>query len=62
MTARSPTPDTIMAHAFLRALLAWCARQTRSGPVAIPTGAVDPVELRQVLVALVCAQGQRGRS
>jgi hypothetical protein len=57
MTARSPALSlTVMQWAFLRALIAWAARTTRDKRIALPSGRGDVEELRQVLVALVCAQ------
>jgi hypothetical protein len=52
---RSPMPDTVMAHAFLRALIR-LARRHAAERVTLPSGRVDAVELRQVVIALVCAQ------
>ncbi len=53
---RSPMPDTVMAAAFVRALVAWARRHAGAERVALPSGRVDAVELRQVVIALVCAQ------
>jgi hypothetical protein len=50
-----------MQHAFLAALLRWAARVQRAEPIALPVGRVDPGELRQVLIALVCAQPAKER-
>ena len=63
-SARPAMPDTIMGHAFLRALLVWLERQAGSRDrVTLPTGRVDGDELRQVLTALICARrGQQGRA
>jgi len=52
---RSPMPDTIMAAAFLRAFIAWAQRESGKEMV-LPTGIVAAGELRQVIVALVCAR------
>ena len=41
-----------MHAAFLDALLDWAQRETGDELIAIPTGVVDPAELRQVIVAL----------
>jgi hypothetical protein len=50
-----------MQWAFLKALLHWAQLQTRAEPIAVPAGVVDPNELRQVLVNLLCARNeQRG--
>jgi hypothetical protein len=49
-------PDTALAHAFIRAVMAWARRHVGAERVALPSGVVDAVELRQVVVALVCAQ------
>jgi hypothetical protein len=57
----SKRPATALADAFLRALFAWARRQTRDQRITLPAGAVDPNELRQVLVNLLCARNeQRG--
>jgi hypothetical protein len=46
-----------MQSAFRDALLHWAQRETRAEqPIALPAGAVDPVELRKVTIALVCAR------
>jgi hypothetical protein len=56
--AAAPMPDTIMASAFLIAVLQWAQRQRRgSKRMTIPSGVVDADELRQVVVALTCARG-----
>ena len=62
MSARPAMPRTAFADAFLRALLIWAARQTRGGPIALPTGRVDGDELRRVVIALVCSRGERERA
>jgi hypothetical protein len=46
-----------MQWAFLEALIAWARRETHGAQIiSIPGGRVDPAELRQVLVALICAR------
>jgi len=53
-------PETAIAHAFLKALIEWAQRADRSERrIALPSGAVDGDELRQVVVALVCARATR---
>jgi hypothetical protein len=59
MIARSAMPRTALADAFLAVLLRWVQRQTRAESITLPVGAVDPLELRQVVVALVCARNER---
>jgi hypothetical protein len=57
---RPAMPPTLMADRFLRALMRWARRQSHGAAlVSIPGGRVDPVELQQVLIALVCARGDR---
>jgi len=52
--------ETIMRAAFLRALLVWAAKETRSGPISLPSGmVVDADELRRVVCAVVCAGRER---
>ena len=51
-------PDTVMARAFLNAVINW-AENNLSKRVALPTGAVDADELRQVILALVRARSER---
>jgi hypothetical protein len=54
---RPAMPPTLMADRFLRALMRWARRQSHGAAlISIPTGAVDPAELRQVLCALLCAE------
>jgi hypothetical protein len=50
---------TPMQSAFLAGLLDWAQRETGDELIAIPTGVVDPAELRQVIVALKCARDER---
>jgi hypothetical protein len=52
---RQPMPCTAMAAAFLRALMAWAARQ-HGGRVTLPSGAVDGDELARVILALLRAR------
>jgi hypothetical protein len=59
---RPAMPPTLMADQFLRALLRWARRQSHGGALSIPTGAVDPGELRQVLCAIVCAPAPKERA
>jgi hypothetical protein len=55
----SPSPSlTVIQWAFLRALLEWARRETHGAQlIAIPSGRVDPAELHQVLIALLCIRG-----
>ena len=53
---RSPMPSTALAHAFLRALVAWAERRSTEGRVTLPAGAVDADELVHVVVALLHAR------
>jgi len=53
---RSQMPDTIMAHAFLAALLALAQRKTSDRRVVLPSGNVDYQELCKVIVALLKAR------
>ncbi|HKI14285.1 MAG TPA: hypothetical protein VKA12_04635 [Roseiarcus sp.] len=57
---RSPASLTSMQIAFLDALIAWAQRQTNS-TVALASGRVDPLELRQVVIAILRARGDRDR-
>jgi len=57
--SHDPVPDTAMACAFLLAVINW-AEPNLTKRVALPTGAVDANELRQVVMALICARGERG--
>jgi hypothetical protein len=59
MTKYNNMPDTIMAHAFLAALLALAQRKTCDKRVALPSGNVDYNELRQVICALLRARAER---
>lgn len=56
VTHRSQLPDTALAHAFLRALVAWAERRSAEGRVMLPAGAVDADELVHVVVALLHAR------
>jgi hypothetical protein len=53
---RPPAPPTAFVDAFLAALFVWARRRTGAKPIAIPSGVVDPRELRRVLIALLCAR------
>lgn len=56
---RSQLPNTIMADAFLRALVAWAARQHGArGRVKLPAGRVDGDELARVILALLRARSK----
>jgi hypothetical protein len=48
-------PPTLLADAFLRALIKWAARSEHGGTIVIPSGRVDSQELRRVVKAIVCA-------
>ena len=59
MTRERPiVPETALADAFLRALIAWAPRGARDRRIALPAGTFDPDELRPVVVALVCARAE----
>lgn len=50
---RQAVPDTVMAHAFLRALMRWAKRRPNTDAwIAIPTGTVTAGELARVVCAL----------
>jgi hypothetical protein len=54
---RARSTETAFGAAFLRALLIWARREGRSSKrIALPSTVVDADELRQVIVALVCAR------
>lgn len=55
-------PDTALAHAFLRALVAWAQRQSGAGRVALPAGAVDADELARVMALLRARSDSRLRA
>jgi hypothetical protein len=50
-----------MQAAFLARLLDWVQRETRVEPISLPSGPVDPIELRQVIIALLRARGGDAR-
>lgn len=54
-SAREAMPDTVMARAFLAAVMAWAGRESHARRATLPTGAVDADELRRVVIALACA-------
>src|SRR5271166_2104443 len=58
MTVRPIMPDTLMAHAFMLALIRLARRGQSGRPVALPSGVVDPGELARVVSALVRARSQ----
>ena len=60
-TARSPMPNTIMASAFLNAVMRWTTRQTKAKRMTLPSRDLDADELRRVIVALTCAQSPTRR-
>ena len=49
-----------MQAAFLAGLLDLAQRETGDAAIALPTGVVEPREIRQALVALMRAKGERG--
>jgi hypothetical protein len=52
-------PRTVMAEAFLRALIAWAAQRANDDDITqitIPTGTVTSSELAQVVCALIAIQ------
>jgi hypothetical protein len=52
---------TPMESAFLAGLVDLAQRETDDAAIALPTGVVEPGELRQAIVALTCAaKGERG--
>lgn len=57
-SAGSPMPDTVMAHAFVRAIFQWAERQNPGRRVTLPSGSVDGDELRQVVCALACSRSK----
>ena len=48
--------ETAFKAAFLSALILWAKRETRSGPITLPSGSVDANELRKVVIALLSAR------
>jgi hypothetical protein len=47
--------------AFLAGLLDLAQRETSDESIALPSGPVDPIELRQVIIALLRARGGETR-
>jgi hypothetical protein len=50
-----------MQAAFLAGLLDLAQRETSDESIALPSGPVDPIELRQVIIALLRARGGETR-
>lgn len=53
-----PVPNTAFADAFIIAICEWAAKHAGARRVALPSGTVDPAELRKVVIALACARNQ----
>src|SRR5271166_4672493 len=58
MTSRPIVPNTLMAHAFMLALIRLARRRQSDRPIALPSGAVDPSELARVVIAIMRAHSQ----
>jgi hypothetical protein len=65
MTAASAHRPALaaMQTAFLEALLRWAIREAHGAQlIALPSGRVDGNELRQAIIALVCARDAEASS